>query len=287
MINNSASLNKRGETKPESERVSFIKWYFHKRNLGYSNWQFNRENSESDFEECNYDRKRILKTIRNENPNKLIPSHLNINPIRNKFELLINQIKGAVEVLMISETKIDHSFPTPKFLIDGFGQPYGADQNSFGGRTMFYVRESIPSSFIKIESLPIGFYIELKWRNEKWLISGSYNPHRNATSNYLEALRKVLHFHSSSYNDIIILNGFNVGAEEPFMKTICESYSFKSLIKQPTCYENPSRPTCIDLTLTNVPRCFQSLCFIETDLSDFHLLTLTVIKKAFKKFQPT
>ena len=70
------------------------------------------------------------------------------------------------------------------------------------------------------------------------------------------------------------------------MKTICESYSFKSLIKQPTCYENPSRPTCIDLTLTNVPRCFQSLCFIETYLSDFHLLTLTVLKKAFKKFQP-
>ena len=63
---------------------------------------------------------------------------------------------------MISETKIDNSFPTPKFLIDGFGQPCGADQNSFGGRTMFYVRESVPSSFIKIESLPIGFYIELK-----------------------------------------------------------------------------------------------------------------------------
>lgn len=52
---------------------------------------------------------------------------------------------------MISETKIDNSFPTPKLLIDGFGQPYGADQNSFGGRTMFYVRKSIPSSFIKIE----------------------------------------------------------------------------------------------------------------------------------------
>ena len=46
------------------------------------------------------------------------------------------------------------------------------------------------------------------------------------------------------------------------MKTICESYSFKSLIKQPTCYENHPRPTCIDLTLTSVPRCFQSLCVI-------------------------
>ena len=98
-----------------------------------------------------------MKTIQNENPNKLILSNLNINPIQNKFELLINQIKGAVEVLMISETKIDNSFPPPKFLIDGFGQPYGADQNSFGSRIMLYVRESIPLNFMKTELLPIGF----------------------------------------------------------------------------------------------------------------------------------
>ena len=68
------------------------------------------------------------------------------------------------------------------------------------------------------------------------------------------------------------------------MKTFCESNSLKSLIKQPTCYENPSRPIYIDLTLTNVPSCFQSTCVIETGFSDFHLLTLTIIKKSFKKF---
>ena len=55
---------------------------------------------------------------------------------------------------------------------------------------------------------------------------------------------------------------------------------------QPTCYKNPSRPTRIDLILTNVPRSFQSTCVVETGLSDFHLMTLTVIKKSFKKFQP-
>ena len=63
------------------------------------------------------------------------------------------------------------------------------------------------------------------------------------------------------------------------MKTFCENYSLQNLIKQPTCYKNPSRPTCIDLILTNVPRSFQSTCVIETGLSDFHLMT-------FKKFQP-
>ena len=52
-----------------------------------------------------------------------------------------------------------------------------------------------------------------------------------------------------------------------------------------TCYKNPSHPKCIDLILTNVPRSFQTTCVIETGLSDFHLMTLTVMRKSFKKLK--
>ena len=48
-----------------------------------------------------------LKSLRKDNLNKLISAHLNINSIRNKFELLSEQIKGNVDLPMISETKID------------------------------------------------------------------------------------------------------------------------------------------------------------------------------------
>ena len=107
-----------------------------------------------------------------------------------------------------------------------------------------------------------------------------------AIGNHPESLKNFLDFHSSSYNNIIILGDFKVCVEQPHMKTFCKNYSLQNLIKQPTCYQNPSRPTCIDLTLTNVPCSFQSTCIIETGLSDFHLMTLTVMKKSFKKFQP-
>ena len=83
------------------------------------NWQFRTENSDS--EECIsnltlkfqkiIDCKSTLKTIRDDNLNKVIFAHLNINSIRNKFEELISQVKGTIDVLMISETKIDDSFP--------------------------------------------------------------------------------------------------------------------------------------------------------------------------------
>ena len=51
--------------------------------------------------------------------NKLIFAHVNVNSIRSKFEELISQVKGTVDVLMISETKIDDSFPIANLLIDG------------------------------------------------------------------------------------------------------------------------------------------------------------------------
>ena len=57
-------------------------------------------------------------------------------------------------------------------------------------------------------------------------------------------------------------------------------------MKQPTCCKDPNKPTCIDLILTNVPRMFQSTCVLETGLSDFHLMTVTVMRKTFKKMRP-
>ena len=66
------------------------------------------------------DFKSILKSIRGGNKHKLIFTHLNINSIRNKFDLLAEQVAGNIEVLMILETKIDESFPVRNFLLPVF-----------------------------------------------------------------------------------------------------------------------------------------------------------------------
>ena len=66
------------------------------------------------------------------------------------------------------------------------------------------------------------------------------------------------------------------------MKSFCENYNLKSLIKEPTCYKNPNKSTCIDLILTNVPHMFQSKCVTETGISHFHPMTVTVMRKICK-----
>ena len=54
------------------------------------------------------------------NLNCVIISHININSIRNKFELLAVAVLGNVNILLVTETKIDKSFPTSQFVIPGY-----------------------------------------------------------------------------------------------------------------------------------------------------------------------
>ena len=40
---------------------------------------------------------------------RLIVNHINVNPLRNKSDLLIEQIKANIDILMILERKLDES----------------------------------------------------------------------------------------------------------------------------------------------------------------------------------
>ena len=81
-------------------------------------WKIDRGNSNVNAQKCNFkDDDLTLKTICSDNVNKLVFAHKSINSIRNKFEFLAMQVKGKIDILMISETKIDESFPKGNFLI--------------------------------------------------------------------------------------------------------------------------------------------------------------------------
>ena len=103
--------------------------------------------------------------------------------------------------------------------------------------------------------------------------------------NHRRAHSENLDLHSSIYDKFIILGNFSVEMGNPQIQSFCDDYSLRSLIKQPTCYKSPTNPTCINLILTKRPQSLQSTCVLETGLSDFHLMTLTVMKKTFKKLK--
>ena len=147
-----------------------------------------------------------------------------------------------------------------------------------------YVRDDIPCKLIPMRNSTIeGFFIELKLRKNKWLLCGSYNPHRRFISNHLIDIGRNLDLLSTNYDNILLLGDFNAEVENNFLKEFCDLYGMKSLIRIPTSYENPANPTCIDLMLTNSNQSFQISCAIETRLSDFHKMIVTVLKIYFQK----
>ena len=52
---------------------------------------------------------------------------------------------------MISETKLDESFPTSQFFMNGFSSPHCLDCNYNGGGILSYFWEDIPSKLFSIE----------------------------------------------------------------------------------------------------------------------------------------
>ena len=104
-----------------------------------------------------------------------------------------------------------------------------------------------------------SFYIEINIRKKKWLLM------------------------ASKYDNFILLGDLNSDPTESAVKDFCEIYSCKNLIKDNTCFKNLLKPSCVDLIITNRPTSFQNSMTVENGLSDFHKMTLTVMKVFYKR----
>ena len=69
-----------------------------------------------------------LKQLKNQNPHRIIIGHLNLNSVRNKFESLVTFAGNNLDILVVSEAKLDDTFLEKKILIDSFSKPFRLDQ---------------------------------------------------------------------------------------------------------------------------------------------------------------
>ena len=71
----------------------------------------------------------ILSDIRRKNLNRPIIGHINIHFLESKFEALELLIENILDVLVVTETKIEESYPKSQFEINGFRTPFRLDRN--------------------------------------------------------------------------------------------------------------------------------------------------------------
>ena len=98
----------------------------------------------------------------------------NVTSLNSKFDGIKCIIPGNIDVMIFVETKLDDSFPTSQFSMDGFVKPFRRDRNKFGGGILIYVREDIPYKLLNNFPDDIeGLFVELNFRKSKLLLLGS------------------------------------------------------------------------------------------------------------------
>ena len=101
---------------------------------------------------------------------------------------------------------------------------------------------------------------------------------------FLDHLSRVVELYSKSYDRVIIMGVFNSEPCDEPIQTFCGGYNLYNLVKEKTCFKG--MPKCYDLILTNCKHNFQNTSAFTTGFSDFHKMTVTVLKTEFVKADP-
>ena len=182
--------------------------------------------------------------------NRIKIGQLNINSIRNNFDLLVLAVVRNLDILLIT---------------------YRVDRDRHGAGIL-YIRQDIPSKLLinlKISENLEGVFVELNFRRKKWLVCCSYNPQKSNITKHLDAIGKNLDLYSSRWENYLLSGDFNAEPSENAVIEFCKVYRLKNLVKRAMCYKNPEKPSCIDLILTNRPRSFLDVTFLKLGFQTF------------------
>ena len=188
-----------------------------------------------------------LKTFRFKNPKNLLMGHLNINSLRNKFESIKPIISPKFDIYLVSEAKLDKSFPNNQFSISGY-RMFRQDRNCFGGGLCIYVKENIASIL------------------------------------HPKICRKIFQDNLDSYENRTLLGDFNITPEDKNLQHFPDTFSLEHLINEPTCFKGI--PSCIDLIITNRKSYFKNTCVAVAGISHFHKLTAVSLRSLILRAPP-
>ena len=167
-------------------------------------------------------------------------------------------ISETIDILVIAETKIDSSFPTSQFMIEGFMKPFRYDRNQNGGGLFIYVRKRAPlkelTKYKNPNNIECGM-IEINLKKQKWLLVAINRPPSQPQQYFFNETGRVLDHYCHQYESLILIGDFNCEIDGDSIRSFVDNYNLNSLVRSPTCFKSDN-PRCIDLILTNRNRSF-------------------------------
>ena len=93
--------------------------------------------------------------------------------------------------------------------------------------TSRYMREDIPSKSLEISPISNGIesiFIEINLRNRKWLLGGTYIPHKNLAPLHLDKIGNTLDCYLIIYDNILLMGDYNCVVVEQDIHVFCDMY---------------------------------------------------------------
>ena len=231
-----------------------------------------------------------LTDFKKKHYDKLIFAHLNVNSIRYKMQE-VAMILQSVDILGLTETKLDSSFPTSQFKIENF-VIYRNDRNCHGGGVMFFENNAIPSrirndlcsAITQVESLVLEIII----KSEKIFVILLYKPPKANDSSLASVISETLDKCMLESKCFYIIGDFNINLclHPNALSDIFDCYNLTNVIKEPTCFKSVSNPTLIDPIVTNNARRLGGSLNLCIGVSDFHNIVCAATRIQCPKFSP-
>ena len=148
----------------------------------------------------------LSKRKRSHIHNPLI-THLNINSLRYKIIDLRKIISYTdIDLISITETKIDSSFPDAQFLTENY-LTFRRDRNKHGGGILTFVKNGLlPKHIPDLESNIIEILpLEIRIDKSKWIVLNIYRPPASNMQSFIDELSNTLDKSFSKYDSIIVM----------------------------------------------------------------------------------
>ena len=147
--------------------------------------------------------------------------------------------------MVVTETKLDESFPTAQFFIEGYSAPYRLDRNKYGGGILIYVREDISSKQLVKHTFKDdieGIFVELNLKKYKLLVLGTYHPPSQDNQYYFNNISNSLDLYLRDYKRFMLIGDFNILESDPCVRDFNNQYDAKNIVKEPTCFKSINNP---------------------------------------------
>ena len=191
------------------------------------------------------------KTVTTEVSEDSVATHSEIHGFSNVGLLCNKHIKNLL--FLISGAKLDFIFPRPEFTIPGH-MLFRKDGNQHGGDLIFYMSQVTPCKTIDTVIFPNSpevLNLEINLRNEKILVIGCYKPSSLNDEYFGDQLHGALSFHSTTYDNFLLLGYCNISRDDERLKEFCNSFPLDHLIKTPPYYMGTNASS-IDHIITNM-----------------------------------